>query len=386
MAYAAEDRAHQTICLNMIVKNESSVIERCLGSVKHLIDYWIIVDTGSTDGTQEIIGKFMKDIPGELHERPWVDFATNRNEALQLAKDKSDYLLMIDADEILEFSDQFSLPVLDKDFYHMIVRQMHAADIKRITLINNHLQWQWKGILHEIITCPEAKTYALLQGVINYCDSGPKGGRSKDIDPKEKYLRDALLLEKGLKKEPDNSRYAYYLGQSYLAAEKPKLALKSFEKRITMSSSDLQETYLALYNIGVCYEKLENMDAAIESYFKAFNFRPTRAEPLFRNAVLYRKQGNYLLGYLLTKYALTLPYPTDDVCIEYLTYDYALLIEFANCAFILDKLDEGMQACSRLLANPNLPEDIKDKVTSNYEMAKSKISDCKKDIPLVQSK
>ena len=64
----------KTLCLNMIVKNESHVIKRCLDSVKPIIDYWVIFDTGSTDGTQRIIQEVLKDIPGQLHERPWVNF------------------------------------------------------------------------------------------------------------------------------------------------------------------------------------------------------------------------------------------------------------------------------------------------------------------------
>src|SRR3972149_9108675 len=97
-AHAAKPNEHaaaqprKTICLNMIVKDEALVIERCLGSVKHLIDYWVIVDTGSKDGTQEIIKNYLKDIPGELYESPWVDFAHNRNEALDFANNKGDYL------------------------------------------------------------------------------------------------------------------------------------------------------------------------------------------------------------------------------------------------------------------------------------------------------
>ena len=74
------------ICLNMIVKNESRVIERCLRSAKPFIHSWAISDTGSTDGTQDIIRRVMADVPGELIERPWVDFAHNRNQALELAK------------------------------------------------------------------------------------------------------------------------------------------------------------------------------------------------------------------------------------------------------------------------------------------------------------
>src|SRR5580692_7710276 len=111
----AKESKRPTVCLNMIVKNESKVICRCLESVKPLIDYWVIVDTGSKDGTQEIIKKFMKDIPGELHECPWVNFAHNRNEALSLAKKKADYLLFIDADDKLEIASDFKRPKLDKD-------------------------------------------------------------------------------------------------------------------------------------------------------------------------------------------------------------------------------------------------------------------------------
>ena len=64
----------RTICLNMIVKNEEHCIEKSLNSIKHLIDYWIISDTGSTDNTKEKIKEILKDIPGELHENEFVDF------------------------------------------------------------------------------------------------------------------------------------------------------------------------------------------------------------------------------------------------------------------------------------------------------------------------
>jgi glycosyltransferase involved in cell wall biosynthesis len=349
----------------MIVKNEKDVIETCLNSVKPLIDYWVIVDTGSTDGTQEMIQRVLATIPGELHERPWVDFAHNRNEALALAKEKGDYLLLIDADEVLRYPPAFSLPSLDKEAYYITVRQIDAVDFLRPSLISTRLPWKWEGVLHETLNVSVAKEMAVLEGIINICDPRAPSGRSKDPD---KYLKDAQLLEKALEKEPANARYTFYLAQSYYLAKKPDLALHYYQKRGEMASPDVEETFFALYNVGKVKEEMGDRQGAIDAFFKAHAFRPQRAEPLFRAAVLYRKAGNALLGYLLSKYALEIPRPAD-MCIESNTYDYAIQIEWANCSLLLGRWAEGLQACNQLLANPALPPDLRTKVKSNREAA-----------------
>src|SRR5262249_60611020 len=95
MIYRSMNKFGQTICLNMIVKNEAEVIRRCLDSVRAIIDYWVIVDTGSTDNTQQIIREHLKNVPGELHERPWQEFAHNRSEAPALRRGDRHYRLGI---------------------------------------------------------------------------------------------------------------------------------------------------------------------------------------------------------------------------------------------------------------------------------------------------
>ena len=119
--------SHQTICLCMIVKNEAPVIRRCLDSVQPIVDYWVIVDTGSTDGAQDIIREHLRDLPGELHERPWRDFAYNRSEALALARPHADYSLIIDADDVLEIADGYRLPELTAELLSLEIRDSSLA-------------------------------------------------------------------------------------------------------------------------------------------------------------------------------------------------------------------------------------------------------------------
>jgi glycosyltransferase involved in cell wall biosynthesis len=372
----AEETERKTVCLNMIVKNESQVIEKCLASVKPLIDYYVIVDTGSTDNTQEVIKNCLKGIPGELHERPWVNFAHNRNEALAFAKDKGDYLLLIDADEFVEISEGFSLGKLDKDLYFILVRQLDAGDVKRNGLINNHLNWKWAGVIHEYLHCPDVKTSETLKGIRNICNSHPDkaSGRSKESSS-AKYLRDAEVLQKALEDEPTNSRYAYYLGISYAAAERHDLAKKAFEKRIAMASNDVHETFMALYNLGLEQFRLKEYDPALESLFAAYAFRPIRAEPLLVIAKIYREKGKLLLSYLIAQHALSHRYPEDELCVEYAAYDYRFLIEFANSALLLGYFNTGLDACAKLLAKPNLPSEYKPMIESNYRYAQKNLRD-----------
>ena len=92
-----------TICLNMIVRNEAHIVREVLDCVAKYIDYWVIVDTGSDDGTQDIIRAHTAElgIPGELHERTWQNFGVNRTQALDLAKGHADYIWVIDADDLV---------------------------------------------------------------------------------------------------------------------------------------------------------------------------------------------------------------------------------------------------------------------------------------------
>ena len=361
----------KTVCLNMIVKNESAVIKRCLASVKPMIDYWVIVDTGSTDGTQEIIREFMSDIPGQLYERPWINFAHNRNEALRFAKHGADYLLCIDADEQFEYVPDFKMPELKGDcyFFNCIYG---GTTYHRVLMINNHFDWQWIGVLHEFLDSPQAKNNLLFEGVSNRITSD--GSRSKD--PK-KYYKDAEVLLEALKTDPNNSRYVFYLAQSYRDAGEVALALEYYKKRVAMKGFD-QEVFISMYMIAMLQESLE-MDAAIvtKSYYKAFEFRPTRAEPLYRLACYYRRKGDYVAGHIVSTLGMSLPMSQDSLFVEHWIYNYGMALEMSVCAYWADKFHECKKISQKLLGLKDLPEPVVEVLKSNLWWSNAKIDELK---------
>lgn len=141
----------QTICLNMIVKNEAAIIEETLANITdHIkLDYYVISDTGSTDDTVGVIRRFFdaKGIAGEIHHDGWQNFAYNRNQALKHAKGKTDYVLIFDADD--RFEGKLELPELTVDRYRLRMRNaMGSVVYYRPLLLRNDGTFYWRGVLH----------------------------------------------------------------------------------------------------------------------------------------------------------------------------------------------------------------------------------------------
>jgi glycosyltransferase involved in cell wall biosynthesis len=107
----------------MIVKNEIKILKDCFDSIVDYLDYWVICDTGSTDGTQKFIENYFKEknIQGELHQDVWVNFGYNRSKYLEKAYNKADYLLLLDADFIVDIKNKnFKTELSNVDAYYIL--------------------------------------------------------------------------------------------------------------------------------------------------------------------------------------------------------------------------------------------------------------------------
>lgn len=369
----------KTIGLCMIVKNESHVIVRCLETALPIIDYVCIVDTGSSDGTQETIRSFLRErnLPGEVVEEPWQDFAYNRTFALAALRKRQnvDYALMIDADSILTFSPDFNV----SQFKNGLTAAVYDIPLRLSNIIyhlplllSNKFEFKYKGILHEYLEIGEGMDRAQAHGFFNdhIQDS------SRNVNPK-KYQDDAAALEKALITEADPfliSRYTFYLAQSYRDYGDKAKALEAYLRRSSMGYW-VQEIFYSLYSVARLKEQLSYPEAeVIQAYLAAYEACPTRAESLHSAIRLCRLQNKFQQGYILGKHALGIAYPYNGLFVEKWVYDYGLLDEFSIVAYWSGYYRESFDACLKLLRGDNAPPEHVARIRQNADFAIQKLN------------
>jgi glycosyltransferase involved in cell wall biosynthesis len=144
-----------TLCLNMIVKNENTIIQRLFDSVISIIDCYCICDTGSTDDTIEIIENYFreKNIPGKIIKEPFQNFSYNRNFSLSACIGMSDYVLLLDADMILELTNFNKYSLYEADSFG-ILQGNDSFYYHNIRIVKNNGLYKYVGVTHEYINIP----------------------------------------------------------------------------------------------------------------------------------------------------------------------------------------------------------------------------------------
>jgi glycosyltransferase involved in cell wall biosynthesis len=350
----------QSVCLNMIVKNEAEIIGRCLASVLPFIDAWVIVDTGSTDGTQERIRTILAGVPGELHERPWIDFAHNRTEALRLAHGRGDYLLFIDADETLDADASFEMPELNADAYWIRVRYGGCTYLRK-QLVRNSGGWRYEGVVHEYITSGGPHREDHLNGLTTI----PRHDGARARDPLT-YRRDAELLEKALETEPDDPRSRFYLAQSYRDAAELELAIEHYERRAKMGGWP-EEVWYSLYQVACLKQRLGRpWPEVMNDFFTAYQLRPDRAEPLWHLAVHYQAIHEYAIAHLFLTRAAAIPEPHPSrLFIEWTLYSFRIAVEWAVASHYVLDYKTAIETSNEVLRAGKLPAEVIDHVIRN---------------------
>ena len=320
-----------TVCLNMIVKNESKIITRLLTTVLPIIDTYCICDTGSTDMTKEIIKEFfdIRCIEGKIIEEPFKNFGYNRTVALNAAKEMADYLLFLDADMKLVIDPKFDKSNLTADVY-TFAQGSNIFNYFNVRLIKTSLNFRCIGSTHEYydITGPKKEEQLRTIKINDIGDGGCK---------EDKFTRDIRLLEEDLKENPKNERTYFYLANSYKNAGNLEKAIENYKKRITLGGW-IEENWYSRLELGKCYMKTGKEAEAIKTWLEAYGYHPKRAENLYEIVKHYRIKGQQQLSYIFYKLAKEIPYPSDNVLfIHKDVYNYLLDYEFSIIAYYIDR-------------------------------------------------
>lgn len=268
------------IALVLICRDEGDSILDCLKSVESICDQYVIVDTGSTDGTLKIARAWLKSHQGKLHRRRWHGFAYNRTEALELGRSAgADYLLMLDADHQAVIDGQ--LPELTADEYLVPVRGSGNLAWPLPLLLRAERLWTYRGVAHAYLGCDDGRPVTTETLDCLTISGGPGASR-------EKLERDRQALES------DHARTTFYLARTYEDLDRPFDAIPFYRQRAEMTTGYQAEAFYARYKLGVLLGENVGIADAIPELLAAWNMDRGRAESLDALANLARSVADKL--------------------------------------------------------------------------------------------
>jgi glycosyltransferase involved in cell wall biosynthesis len=354
----------------IMVKNEEQVIEKTLVPfINSNIDAFVVFDTGSTDNTIARVENFYARHPhirGYIFQEEFIDFATSRNRALELVHicfPHAAFIIMPDAEWYIYNA---------QDLYTFCEQELcnTAVSAYLIRLRGQHNSWyqtrlircgsnaQFIGCVHEVILATEKVPPSIFFSI----EPTPKGVEKS----RARWLRDRDLLLKEHERNPQDPRTVFYLGQTYDCLNDSAHAYYWYLKRAEMNGWD-QETFVTLYRLGMTTEELMYLDPekyswsdALAWYLAAYEFRPSRAEPLYKIAQYYWDNEEWALAYFFAKHTAEIPYPTDILFVDQEIYMWERYNLLGCCAWHVQEYEEGRTAVLKALAIKNdLPHLIK---------------------------
>jgi glycosyltransferase involved in cell wall biosynthesis len=293
------------ICLNMIVRDEAPNLPRLFASVQGVADCFVVSDTGSRDGTRELLDVLSEryGIPGIVTSDPWVDFSTNRNLALDAALQaqsrgvmRFDWLMVIDADEELVVNDPSWRSSLSPGNSHVAYKRGRDISFQHDLLLwveGRH--WNWEGGVHAYVrnALPGHRSVHIDSLAIAYGDF--TGAKTRSFaNPMEKAQADVSRLEAELGSEPagsDNVHRFFQLAYAYRNTGDIAGCLRTMQAVADSPHSGKELTYAALVVAGQSISEMEDHGSkAIECFERAMRIDGQRWEAPYHLAVSLRRK------------------------------------------------------------------------------------------------
>jgi glycosyltransferase involved in cell wall biosynthesis len=373
------------ICYTMIVKNAGPLLEKVLSDNLPVIDRWCILDTGSTDGTQEIIKKVLKNKKGILHEEPFVDFKVSRNRCLELAGKSCKFILMLDDTYSIkgdlrsflhtvrgdQFSDSFSLLIQSEDTEYYSNR-----------IIKSETKLRYIHTIHEVITDENNVNVTVPTDKAIIFDNRADYMEKRTMDRKQFDLQ---LLFKEVQDFPDDPRALYYIAQTYGCIGDEINKAKYFELRINHPVQGYnQEKIDACFELARCYNfkiscvTKKELTAPLtenewkrceELYLQAYSLDNNRPDSLYFIGIHYYLDKNYQMAFPYFKKAFEVGYPVNSQYSLKPTLSFHFLPKFlTELCYYFKEFELGYNAASLFLTSTkfNSPQGDSWNLMSNW--------------------
>ena len=374
------------ICLILIVKNDEQRIERCLESVKEIVDCVVVCDAGSTDKTIDIIEAFLQKsyIPGKIIQN---SSGSHRTTAMTAAQEmlhehqfslSSTYLLVLDGNKIVHPTESFKKESLQKDAYLLLEKS--SCYSYQLNLLKASIPWKSTGIGNEYWSLGTSYQCEKLR-TLTIEDQG---------DNQERVAQDIQQIKEVLHKDPKDERNMFYLAQSLKSLQQWEEAIFWYKKRIEFKG-DKEEIWFSKYMIGECYKELNNWESALFWLLEAYQYNPDRTEPLLTITTYYRMRGQNDLAYIFTTYGSLIP--ADDEQIFFNSppnATYRFDEERSIVAYYTRFREEGFNAASKLVLTRDVPWNVKAQTYNNLRFYIQKLPGTRYlpialDLPLIET-
>ena len=288
------------INLCIMVKNGGALFEEMLTQNLPYIDYWTILDTGSTDNTIANINRILVGKKGVLHQEPFINFGESRNRCLTLAGTQCKYNIMLDDSYILkgylrEFldairGDQFA------DSYSLYINQNEIEYASnRIFKSEKNLKYLYS--IHEVVQDYD-NVNVLVPNTQAYIYDIPCPEML--IRTSDRKQNDLVLLKEEIEKNPSDPRPYYYLAQTYSFLQDFDKAYEYYLKRGNhLEEGFIQEKVNAFLEAGrIAHFTLKKPWTECELLFKrCYELDNQRPEALYFLGLYYYEQKQYDIAY-----------------------------------------------------------------------------------------
>ena len=303
----------------IMVKNEEHAMQRTLQPfIDAGIQDYVILDTGSEDRTIAVTQQLFDDNHiqhGYIVQEPFVNFAVSRNRNIEEAErlfPNAAFFIMIDAEWYMHNAQgliDFCKTHVDNPANAYLFK-LWRPGFKNYPnrLFKAHKNIRFEGPVHECINC-----YAYLKVpddvFVHWDPTIQSMGKSC-----KRWERDLRLLLDEYDRDPESTRTAFYIAQTYACLQDHANAIIWYTKRSTMNGWD-QENHMANYKLAEEYREMNNWPQALFYHLKAYSMRPSRIEPLIRMAEHYANEQNFIATFLFANQACKVELDTikDDM-------------------------------------------------------------------------